>query len=176
MILFALICVAAAYFVAVGHSPSQRPARKTSRSERAVAVTDQPIELVLDVSASLLESGMPIKDILDTLGLCVPQCAQLRIVARCLELNMEWQRSWQVAEDWLQPLERALHFAQATGAPAASLLRNAASLQRRERTQRVARLGAQFGTRLVLPLGACALPAFIALGVVPLIIALIPGL
>lgn len=136
---------------------------------------DKPIELVLDLSASLLDSGMPITEILDLLGNSIEQCAVLRSVARCLEMNMAWDKAWEAVPAWLAPLRKALHFAHRTGAPAANLLRNTAILQRREHTEKVARLGAQFGTRLVLPLGACALPAFIALGVVPLIIALFPS-
>ncbi|PQZ88760.1 hypothetical protein CQ012_14685 [Arthrobacter sp. MYb214] len=136
---------------------------------------EKPVELILDLSASLLDSGMPITEILDLLGHSIEQCAVLRSVARCLEMNMAWDKAWEAAPPWLDPLRRALHFAHMTGAPAANLLRNTAILQRREHAQKVARLGAQFGTRLVLPLGACALPAFIALGVVPLIIALFPS-
>ena len=44
---------------------------------------DKPIELVLDLSASLLDSGMPITEILDLLGNSIEQCAVLRSVARC---------------------------------------------------------------------------------------------
>lgn len=136
----------------------------------------QPIELVLDLSASLLDAGMPITEILDLLGSHIEQCTVLQSVARCLEMNLAWDKAWEAAPQWLAPLRKALLFAHTTGAPAANLLRNTAALQRREHSQKVARLGAQFATKLVLPLGACALPAFIALGVVPLIIALFPSL
>lgn len=156
-------------------------ARKTSLSLPVGRSTKrdlgaQPIELVLDLSASLLDSGMPITQILDLLGRSIEQCAVLRSVARCLEMNLAWDKSWEAAPQWLDPLRKALLFAHTTGAPAANLLRNTAALQRREHAQKVTRLGAQFATKLVLPLGACALPAFIALGVVPLIIALFPHL
>lgn len=135
---------------------------------------EEPVELILDLSASLMDSGLPITELLDTLGQSIEHCAALRTVARCLEMNMEWEKAWHSVPQWLTPLQRCLGFAHATGAPAANLLRNAAVLHRREREQRVAKLGAQFATRLVLPLGVCALPAFIVLGVVPLIVALFP--
>ncbi|HJX79071.1 type II secretion system F family protein [Glutamicibacter sp.] len=177
MILFACGCVVVAVLLLFTPAASKSPAKNLKTARNKVSeVHNHPSELILDVSASLLDSGMPIKEILDTLGRSVPHSEQLCTVARCLEMNMEWDRAWHSVPPWLHPLEKALRFAHVTGAPAASLLRNAASLKRRERSQRVARLGAQFGTRLVLPLGACALPAFIALGVVPLIIALLPGL
>ncbi|WP_313814108.1 type II secretion system F family protein [Glutamicibacter sp.] len=147
-----------------------------SASKNAQRAEDQPIELVLDLSASLMDSGLPTTELLDVIGSSIPSCSVLRTVARCLELNMEWDRAFDPVPNWLLPLKHALKFAHSTGAPAADLLRNTAVLQRRERAAKVAALGAQFATRLVLPLGACALPAFIALGVVPLIIALFPSM
>ncbi|MFJ2619582.1 type II secretion system F family protein [Glutamicibacter sp. NPDC087344] len=148
--------------------------RETAEQKPAQHI--EPIELVLDLGASLMDSGLPMIALLDALGQCIEQCSTLRTVARCLEMNMEWDRAWEPAPAWLNPLKRSLGFAYTTGAPASALLRNTAQLQRRERVQRVARCGAQFATKLVLPLGACALPAFIALGVVPLIIAQFPNL
>lgn len=154
----------------------ERQGQAVSARRRKTYEGSEPIDLVLDLGASLMESGLPMTTLLDSMGRCIPQCAALRTVARCLEMNMEWEKAWEPAPRWLAPLQRSLGFAHATGAPASALLRNTAQLQRRERAQHVARCGAQFATRLVLPLGACALPAFIALGVVPLIIALFPHL
>jgi len=178
MNLLIILCVALAGALAFGVGFSGRTSKPGSpiNPVRQHKSEPQPIELVLDLSASLLDSGMPITDILDLLGSSIEQCRVLRSVARCLEMNLSWDKAWEAAPEWLSPLQKALHFAHTTGAPAATLLRNTAALQRREHTQKVARLGAQFGTRLVLPLGACALPAFIALGVVPLIIALFPSM
>ena len=179
MILLILLCAALAGALAVGAGSSVRASRRSIGAQQKGKHQPQPIELVLDqsdLSDSLLDSGMPITEILDLLGSSIEQCRVLRSVARCLEMNLSWEKAWEAAPAWLAPLQKALFFAHTTGAPAAALLRNTAALQRREHTQKVARLGAQFGTRLVLPLGACALPAFIALGVVPLIIALFPSM
>lgn len=178
MNLLILLCAAlsAAFMLGTGASARASNRGSPAKAKDQGQTQHQPIELVLDLSASLLESGMPITDILDLLGSSIDQCKVLRSVARCLEMNLPWDKAWEAAPSWLSPLRKSLHFAHATGAPAATLLRNTAALQRREHTQKVARLGAQFGTRLVLPLGACALPAFIALGVVPLIIALFPSM
>lgn len=174
-VLILLFAALAGTLLALPQTPSPGAARLRSRRGRKRDRQEHPIELILDLSASLLDAGMPITEILDLLGNSIEQCSALRSVARCLEMNMSWDKAWQAAPGWLAPLRKALHFAHATGAPAASLLRNMAVLQRREHAQEVARLGAQFGTKLVLPLGACALPAFIALGVIPLIIAMFPS-
>lgn len=64
-------------------------------------------------------------------------------------------------------------FAQRVGVPVAALLRAEARDVRRA-AQAEARIRiAALGTRLLLPLGLCVLPAFVALGVAPLLLAMI---
>lgn len=68
-----------------------------------------------------------------------------------------------------------LDLSQRAGAPAVDLLRAAAAEERRRsRTQgrlRAARLGA----RLLLPMGLCTLPAFLLLGVAPMLLSVLAG-
>lgn len=68
-----------------------------------------------------------------------------------------------------------LDLAQRAGAPAVDLLRaSAAEARRHERTagrMRAARLGA----RLLLPMGVCTLPAFLLLGVGPMLLSVLSG-
>lgn len=72
-------------------------------------------------------------------------------------------------------IESVLALSRRAGVPAVDLLRATAQEQRREaRTQgrlRAARLGA----RLLLPMGVCTLPAFLLLGVAPLLISVLSG-
>lgn len=81
-----------------------------------------------------------------------------------------------LAECGLPPDETAasaVDFAQRAGVPVAALVRAQAREQRRD-AQAAARMRiAALGTRLLLPLGLCVLPAFVALGVVPLLLAMI---
>ena len=66
-----------------------------------------------------------------------------------------------------------LDFARKAGVPVAALLRAEAREERRD-AQAAARMRiAALGTRLLLPLGMCVLPAFVALGVAPLLLAMI---
>lgn len=69
----------------------------------------------------------------------------------------------------------ALELSQRAGAPAVDLLRAAAAdARRRSRTEgrlRAARLGA----RLLLPMGLCTLPAFLLLGVGPMLLSVLAG-
>lgn len=64
-------------------------------------------------------------------------------------------------------------FAQRAGAPVAALLRAEAREARRDAQAAVRLRIAALGTRLLLPLGLCVLPAFVALGVAPLLLAMI---
>jgi tight adherence protein B len=67
----------------------------------------------------------------------------------------------------------AIAFAQRAGVPVAGLLRAEAREARRDAQAAVRMRIAALGTRLLLPLGLCVLPAFVALGVVPLLLAMI---
>ncbi len=61
------------------------------------------------------------------------------------------------------------------GAPVAELLRAEAFRLRRVARAEGAARAAALGVRLMLPLGACVLPAFVLVGVVPLLISVISG-
>ena len=67
----------------------------------------------------------------------------------------------------------AIAFAQRAGVPVAALLRAEAREIRRNAQAAVRMRIAALGTRLLLPLGLCVLPAFVALGVAPLLLAMI---
>lgn len=69
--------------------------------------------------------------------------------------------------------EQAVAFARRAGVPVAALLRAEAREARRDAQAAVRIRVAALGTRLLLPLGVCVLPAFVALGVVPLLLAMI---
>ena len=66
-----------------------------------------------------------------------------------------------------------LGFAASAGVPAASLFRAEAEEQRRTASAEARRRSVLLGTRLLLPLGLCVLPAFVLLGVVPVLIAIV---
>ena len=77
--------------------------------------------------------------------------------------------------DVLAETRDTLALAQRAGAPAVELLRaEAAESRRRARTDgrlRAARLGA----RLLLPMGLCTLPAFLLIGVAPMLLSVMTG-
>ena len=69
--------------------------------------------------------------------------------------------------------ERVLELSRAAGVPAVELLR-AAALRARSEARADGRMrGARLGTRLLVPMGVCTLPAFLLLGVAPMLISII---
>ena len=70
-------------------------------------------------------------------------------------------------------LDEVLELSRRAGVPAAALLRSEADEQRRQATSDGDRKAAALAVTLMLPLGVCVLPAFMLLGVAPLLIAVI---
>lgn len=70
---------------------------------------------------------------------------------------------------------RTLAMAADAGVPPAALLRGEAAVARTRARAEAQRRAAELGVALMLPLGVCILPAFIALGVAPLILAVLGG-
>jgi tight adherence protein B len=71
--------------------------------------------------------------------------------------------------------DEVVELAARAGAPVAELLRAEAFRLRRVARAEGAARAAALGVRLMLPLGACVLPAFVLVGVVPLLISVIAG-
>ncbi|SEB95227.1 tight adherence protein B [Paramicrobacterium humi] len=63
-----------------------------------------------------------------------------------------------------------IQLAQRAGVPASELLRSEAQRIRRDASSQAARAAARLGTSLMIPLGVCVLPAFMLLGVVPMML------
>lgn len=67
----------------------------------------------------------------------------------------------------------ALELSRRAGVPAGELLRSDADEARREARTRAELVAAALSVKLMLPLGLCILPAFMLLGVVPLLVAVV---
>ncbi|WP_158251166.1 type II secretion system F family protein [Cryobacterium sp. Y11] len=71
------------------------------------------------------------------------------------------------------PIERVLDLSTRAGVPAAELLRSEAEQLRRDARSAGQRRAATLSVTLMLPLGLCVLPAFMLVGVVPLLISVL---
>lgn len=135
--------------------------------------------LYLDMAATMLAAGLSVPAVLQQLGQLENgrHRAELAAVVEGLYRGKSWADAWAppVAKE-LEGIREALGLTLSTGAPSAQLVRVLAQRQRRHRQRAYEKAAARLGVKLVVPLGACSLPSFICLGVVPVLIALLPSL
>lgn len=82
-------------------------------------------------------------------------------------------REWRLEGSGFERADGIVHLAAEAGVPAGELLRSEATLERARARADAAQAAAKLGVQLMLPLGACILPAFLAVGVAPLVIAVL---
>lgn len=139
-----------------------------------VVVRRTDVALLVDLVAAAMSAGATPVAALQTAGRAVDGAGAddvVRVAAR-LRLGSDWDGAWAGTDAELEPLRRCLGLAMGTGAPGAGLLRDTATELRRRRHRASQLEASRLGVRLVLPLGLCALPAFLALGVVPVVLSL----
>lgn len=99
----------------------------------------------------------------------------LEPVVSALALGADWETAWRSSRAVpaeLLPLRDALAFAALAGVPSSAILYAQAARLRREQFRAAERRAAALGVKLVVPLGLCSLPAFVCLGVVPVLLAM----
>ncbi|WP_172119181.1 hypothetical protein [Actinomyces faecalis] len=136
--------------------------------------------LVLDLAAAALAGGASVPGTLSALApaLDEPACA---VVARGLLLGAAWHEAWSAPqdEDWRarrSNLEACLRPGWEDGASPVPLLEATAQSLRAGRQARDQEVAERLAVRLVIPLGLCHLPAFVALGIVPVVVSVGLGL
>jgi Flp pilus assembly protein TadB len=148
------------------------------RRRRAEVRRDLPH--VVDLFAATLRGGSAPGDGVALVAAALPGAAAERLspVAARLGLGLDPAQVWEgLAHDpELGRLGRTLARAQASGAPVvASVERLADDLARAARGETEERARA-VGVKAALPLGLCLLPAFVLVGIVPLVVALLAAL
>ncbi|MDJ0319217.1 type II secretion system F family protein [Pseudarthrobacter sp. PS3-L1] len=136
--------------------------------------------MVLELIAAMLEAGSGVGRALEIVAdSAAPALRQALVpVASALSMGAEWAAAWHTIDhlpDRVSILRDALTFAAFTGAPSATILYAQAARIRRDEFRQAEKRAATLGVKLVIPLGLCSLPAFICLGVVPVLLALIPS-
>lgn len=166
-----LVLTAGLLFAVVGHVWAQHLLRAAVGPAREVDAAAW-----LDVMAALLRSGASLVGALERAAAALPGGARLSPVIARLGWGAGWDEAWAGVEDEeLAELGRRLQPLHATGMAGAATLTQAAGAVRQER-RRAAELAAeQLAVRLVVPLGLCHLPAFVCLGVLPLLLTLLRG-
>jgi len=136
--------------------------------------------MMLELVAAMLDAGAGIGRSLELVAAsAAPQYRDsLRPVVSALAIGADWETAWSssaVRSSRILELRDALGFAALTGAPSSAILYAQAARLRRERFRAAEKRAASLGVKLVVPLGLCSLPAFICLGVVPVLLALVPA-
>ena len=131
--------------------------------------------LACDLAAAGLACGAAIPRVLDALAAA---CAResLAWTAHALRLGVPWDEAWEETPEWAHPLRDALESSWTSGSAPEMMLARSASWERRSRLADAKTRAEELSVRLVGPLGVCFLPAFLALGIAPLLASLTGGL
>ena len=156
---------------------------QSSWDRREKSETSVDISLLLYLLASQLQAGLNLLTALSSMAQALEPSAgstskSLHEISALLAAGVPWDRAWDPydREPALRALRHALASAWEAGSPSARMLIHAAEQHRTHRRRRAERIAAQLSVSLVVPLGLCSLPAFIALSVVPLLLGLMPVL
>lgn len=135
--------------------------------------------LMLELIGAMLDAGSGLGRSLELIAAhAAPGISRpLGPVVSALAIGADWETAWRGSRSVPAPvlaLREALGFAALTGVPSSSILYAQASRLRREQFRDAERRAAALGVKLVIPLGLCSLPAFVCLGIVPVLLALLP--
>lgn len=159
-----------------GYWASGRLETRTQRQRRTAALEALPV--ALELLAVCLEAGAPLRGAVHRVAALGPLAAveALSRIDATVGLGVDESTAWeQLAGDpvW-GPVARDVVRGLATGTPTRDvLLQHAREGRRSAQTARLAR-ARSVGVRSTLPLMTCFLPAFLLLGVVPVVASLVP--
>ncbi len=145
-----------------------------SRRRRERLARQAPI--VADLLAATVASGAPMRPALAAVGDAIgdPAREAIRPVLAEIDLGADPGQAWRtlVGDPVLGPIAACVVRSMETGAPLSSVLSRIAEDMRRDRQVVVEVAARAAGVKAVAPLAACFLPAFLLLGVVPVVAAL----
>lgn len=121
---------------------------------------DLPVDLVLELVAGLLDAGAPVRQAVGLVD---------RAVGRHPAADLAAGPAEQAGAGATEGLAEVIALSESSGLPPAALLRARADDLRRDRAAAHGRAVRRLGVQLVLPMGLCLLPAFVLLGVVPVV-------
>jgi pilus assembly protein TadC len=156
-----------------------RALRRAVPDERAATRTALLRDLpgACDLVGVCLAAGVPVAGALAAVGDAVPGPlgAHLRTVAALYRLGAEPRRAWADVPAELAGLGRVLVRAGESGAAVVPALRSLAADSRAAERLDAEAAVRRAGVWVLAPLGACFLPAFLCLGVVPLVLGIAGG-
>lgn len=151
------------------------------RLVRRASARPDPTGLILHAVRAAMLAGADVASALAAVALAVgpepelgAMAVRLRDVALALASGDDWDEAWLSAP--LPALERSLRLPWERGAHAAPILAAVASGEAVARRRSVQIAASELSVRLTLPLALCLLPAFVLVGIVPLLVSLVGGL
>lgn len=145
-------------------------------AEQIANVPPVDTALVLELLAAQLRAGLAPLAALGTLAEAL-NSRPLHTVCQRLQMGSSWGSAWSgSAAGTFGELRDALAPAYTGGAPSTALLLSLADAHRLSERRAAERAAGKLSVALVVPLGLCSLPAFICLGIVPILISLLPTL
>lgn len=162
-----------------GHSPggggggSREAPSWRRRSRRGTVAPEVEVAVLLDLLDAACAAGSSIPAALASVGEAAGglRGAALTHAAGALGLGAPWHEAWTDAGA-LAPVRDALRPAWVDGVAPGGTLRAVAGMLRRERRARAMEAAGRLGVRLVVPLAVCHLPAFVLVGLVPVLISM----
>ena len=145
-------------------------------AEQIANVPPVDTALVLELLAAQLRAGLAPLAALGALAEAL-NSRPLHTVCQRLQVGSGWGSAWSgSAAGTFGELRDALAPAYTGGAPSTALLLSLADAHRLSERRAAERAAGKLSVALVVPLGLCSLPAFICLGIVPILISLLPTL
>ena len=161
----------AACAVAVGGERLLRAAAPDGEAGRRAAV-GRELPAACELLAVCLAAGLPVAGALAAVGAAVPDPlgTELRRIAGLHRMGADPRRAWAGISAPVDALGRVLVRAGESGAAAVPALRVLAAESRASARAEAREAVQRAGVWVLAPLGLCFLPAFVCLGVVPLVL------
>jgi len=154
--------------------------RRGDRSPVAAepARAEPEVVIVLDLLDVAIASGVSLPRALGVVGVALggARGQALGAAGSALLLGASWRAAWAGVPAELAAVADTLAPSWTAGAASGPALRAAAEQRRRARRAHLRSAAGALGVRLVLPLGLCFLPAFLLVGLVPMMLGLARGL
>ncbi|HEX5331693.1 MAG TPA: type II secretion system F family protein [Cellulomonas sp.] len=162
---------------AVRYAHGGRPPGSARRADRRGAAPSRDVVLLLDLLDMAVSAGAGVPRALEAVGEAVGGADGERLTRVSVELLLgaPWPAAWAGTSDGLRPIAECLEAAWVQGAAPGPALRARAGVVRRDRRRAAREAAGRLGVHLVLPLGLCFLPAFVLLGLVPVVVSLASG-
>lgn len=144
---------------------------RARRIAQPAGTVEVPTALVLELVSASLASGTSIPRAFTAVGDSIegPHGDYLARTGRSLLLGASWNEAWANPPETLAIIPKTLRYAWEFGAPSADSLAAAREASEKESLAGAKERAQRLGVSLVVPLGLCFLPAFIALAVIPIV-------